>query len=167
MFSRLAHSLTLGFPAWSCMVGIVALSYPAAFLWFGSGAIGWGLGMIMLGMGMTLQTDDFLRVWKKPKVIGLGVFLQFLIMPGWSAFLAWSMELPAEMAVGLILVSCCPGGTASNVVVFLARADLALSVSLTLTSTLAAVFLTPWLTYFTQGIICPSIRLRFSRASCW
>lgn len=104
---------------------------------------------------MTLGPKDFLKVWKAPKAIALGVCLQFLIMPGWSAFLAWVMGLPSEMAVGLILVACCPGGTASNVIVFLARANVALSVSLTVCSTLVAVFLTPWLTYFYAGRYLP------------
>ena len=76
-------------------------------------------------------------------------------MPAWSALLAWALELPAEMAVGLILVACCPGGTASNVVVFLAKARVALSVSITLCSTLAAVLLTPWLTYWYAGHYLP------------
>ncbi|MGY8714399.1 MAG: bile acid:sodium symporter family protein, partial [Verrucomicrobiia bacterium] len=82
---------------------------------YGMEKIGFGLGIIMLGMGMTLQPEDFLRVWKEPKVVGLGVFSQFLIMPAWGAFIAWALQLPSEMAVGLILVASCPGGTASNV----------------------------------------------------
>lgn len=109
----------------------------------------------MLGMGMTLSGGDFAKVLKSPKTIFLGVSLQFLIMPAWSAFLAWVLELPPEMAVGLILVACCPGGTASNVVVFLAKANVALSVSLTLCATLIAVLLTPWLTYFYAGHYVP------------
>jgi BASS family bile acid:Na+ symporter len=102
-----------------------------------------------------LQPEDFLRVWKEPKVVGLGVFFQFLIMPAWGAFLAWALQLPSEMAVGLILVASCPGGTASNVVVFLAKANLALSVSLTLVSTILAIFLTPWLTNLYAGHYVP------------
>jgi BASS family bile acid:Na+ symporter len=142
----IAKIATQFFPVWSVMVGILALYEPAWFLWYGKDSIGFGLGIIMLGMGMTLQLEDFLRVWKEPKVVGLGVFTQFLIMPAWGAFLAWVLKLPTEMAVGLILVASCPGGTASNVVVFLAKANLALSVSLTLVSTILAIFLTPWLT---------------------
>ena len=94
----------------------------------------------MLGMGMTLKVEDFILVWKSPFLIGLGVILRFLIMPAWGSFLAWSLSLPKEIAVGLILVSCCPGGTASNVVVFLARANVALSLSLTLMSTLLCCY---------------------------
>lgn len=109
----------------------------------------------MLGMGMTLSAEDFAKVLKTPQTIALGVSLQFLIMPAWSALLAWVLGLSPQMAVGLILVACCPGGTASNVVVFLARANVALSVSLTLCATLLAVLLTPWLTYFYAGHYVP------------
>jgi len=152
---RIADWATQFFPIWSVMVGILALYEPAWFLWYGKDAIGFGLGIIMLGMGMTLQPEDFLRVWKEPKVVGLGVFSQFLIMPAWGAFIAWALQLPSEMAVGLILVASCPGGTASNVVVFLAKANLALSVSLTLVSTLLAILLTPWLTNLYAGHYVP------------
>ena len=152
---RISHWLTAGFPVWSILVGVSALYEPALFLWYGADAISLGLGFIMLGMGITLKPQDFCDVWKEPGVIAMGVGLQFLIMPAWSACLAWVLKLPTEMAVGLILVSCCPGGTASNVVVFLAKARVALSVSLTLCSTLAAVLLTPWLTYLYAGHYTP------------
>ena len=152
---KITDWLTQLFPVWSVVVAMIALFYPPAFLWYGAGAISWGLGLIMLGMGMTLTPEDFKRVWQVPKLIALGVGLQFLIMPGWSALLATLLHLPNEMAVGLILVACCPGGTASNVVVFLAKGNVALSVSLTLCSTLIAVFMTPWLTYFYAGQYIP------------
>lgn len=152
---RVFSWLTQGFPVWSILVAILAIVYPPAFLWYGASAISWGLGLIMLGMGMTLKADDFKRVWRAPYVIGLGLGLQFLIMPAWSALLCKLLSLPPEMAVGLILVACCPGGTASNVVVFLAGGKVALSVSLTLCSTLVAVLLTPWLTYYYGGHYVP------------
>ncbi|MBT3540902.1 MAG: bile acid:sodium symporter family protein [Opitutae bacterium] len=151
----IAAGATQFFPLWSVLVGILALVEPSCFLWYGKDAIGWGLGIIMLGMGMTLQPNDFIRVWREPKVVGLGLFSQFLIMPAWGAGLACVLQLPSEMAVGLILVSCCPGGTASNVVVFLAKANLALSVSLTLVSTILAIFLTPWLMNLYAGHYVP------------
>ena len=150
MFERIIRGATNLFPVWSVIIGFLALTRPEYFLWFGKDAIGYGLAIIMLGMGMTLELKDFLQVWKSPKIIGIGVFAQYLIMPAWGAFLAWVFKLPDELAVGLILVACCPGGTASNVVVFLARANIALSVSLTTFSTLFAVILTPWL----AGLLC-------------
>ena len=152
---KITDWLTQRFSVWSVIVAIIALFYPPAFLWYGADAITWGLGLIMLGMGMTLTPADFKRVWQAPQVIVLGVGLQFLIMPAWSALLAKALDLPNEIAVGLILVACCPGGTASNVVVFLAKGKVALSVSLTLCSTLLAVFMTPWLTYFYAGQYVP------------
>jgi BASS family bile acid:Na+ symporter len=105
-----------------------------------------GLGIIMLGMGMTLTFADFREVLTMPKWVVLGVVAQFLIMPliGWGV--ATIFSLPAEFKLGIILVSCCPGGTASNVVTYLARGNLALSVMMTMCSTLLAIGLTPLLT---------------------
>lgn len=106
------------------------------------------LSMVMFCMGLVLRVADFKRVIRKPKPIFLGVALQFLLMP----FLAWLLgivlQLPAELAVGLIVVGACAGGTASNVMTYLAGGDVALSVSMTLTSTLLGVVLTPWLISF-------------------
>lgn len=155
MFERVIKVATNLFPIWSVLTGVLALARPEYFLWFGKDAIGYGLAIIMFGMGMTLELKDFLQVWKSPKIIGIGVFAQYLIMPAWGALLAWVFKLPDELAVGLILVACCPGGTASNVVVFLARANIALSVSLTTFSTLFAVILTPWLAGFYAGKYVP------------
>ncbi len=119
---------------------------PTWFTWFDKPKIILGLGVIMLGMGITLTLKDFKRVLKMPRPIALGFFGQFLIMPflGWA--IARGMELPREFAIGLILVACCPGGTASNVVTFLARADLPLSLLMTMCSTFGAIILTPLLT---------------------
>ncbi len=155
------------FPLWSVLVGIIALVEPRCFLWFGKEAIDAGLGIIMLGMGMTLKAEDFVRVWKEPKVIGLGVCSQFLIMPAWGALIAYLMGLPAEMAVGLILVASCPGGTASNVVVFLARGKVALSVSMTLASTIAAIWMTPLLTSWYAGHYLPVDPWALFRGILW
>ena len=155
MLTRCFRLATNLFPLWSVLVAVVALWWPTAFLWYGKDTITIGLGIIMLGMGLTLNLSDFRRVWKQPAAIGLGVVLQFAVMPflGWG--IAQLFQLPKGMAVGLILVSCCPGGTASNVVAFLARADVALSVSMTTVSTLAAVVLTPLLTKFYAGQYVP------------
>ena len=138
--------LTNLFPLWSVLVVVVALAWPGAFDWYSGTMIRVGLGVIMLGMGLTLTLDDFRRVFVIPFALLGGVALQFAVMP----FLGWGighmMQLPRDMAVGLVLVSCCPGGTASNVVAFLARANVALSVSMTGISTMLAVVLTPLLT---------------------
>jgi len=106
------------------------------------------LSMIMFCMGLVLRVADFQRVARKPKPIFLGVALQFLLMPLLAWFIGVALQLPPELAVGLIVVGACAGGTASNVMTFLAGGDVALSVSMTLTSTLLGVFLTPWLIGF-------------------
>ena len=125
--------------------------YPPSLTWFKGPFITYGLGVIMLGMGLTLKAEDFKRVLQYPKWILLGIVLQYSIMPfaGWS--LANLFELPKMMAVGLILVASCPGGTASNVIAFVANANVALSVTMTALSTLLAIFMTPLLTDFLVG----------------
>lgn len=143
------------FPVWVVLGGLLALMHPPWFTWFGSGAITWGLAVIMLGMGITLSVDDFKAVARMPRAVATGVAAQYLIMPllGWS--LAHLLSLPTAYAVGLILVSCCPGGTASNVVTFIARANVALSVLMTMCSTFAAVAMTPLLTKGLAGTLVP------------
>lgn len=124
---------------------------PKWFTWFSGPWIVWGLALIMLGMGITLTVDDFRRVGSIPRAAVLGVISQYTVMPllGWSIARALGLETP--FAVGLILVSCCPGGTASNVVAYLARANVALSVVMTMVSTSAAIFMTPILTELLAG----------------
>jgi BASS family bile acid:Na+ symporter len=134
------------FPLWVVLTCGVALFEPAWFTWFDKQWIPWGLAIIMLGMGVTLTVTDFRRVLTMPRAIAVGFTAQYLIMPflGWS--LARLLKLDTPYAVGLILVACCPGGTASNVVTYLARAHVPLSVLMTMCSTFAAVFMTPMLT---------------------
>jgi len=135
------------FPLWVTFGGVVALVYPPAFTWFlDYGLITPGLQIIMLGMGLTLKLTDFSRVFRAPAPILWGVLLQYTVMPllGWGVSILF--QLPTPFAVGLVLVSCCPGGTASNVVCFIAKLNVALSVTLTTCSTLLAVLMTPLLT---------------------
>lgn len=119
---------------------------PELFTWFSEKLIPIGLGFIMLGMGLTLKIDDFARIAKYPKSVFAGILLQYTIMPasGWA--IGKYFGLSPEFATGIILVSCCPGGTASNVITYIARADVALSVTLTTISTFLAIILTPFLT---------------------
>lgn len=149
MTSRLVNLFWL----WTLLGTAWAWFVPEHFTWFLGTIPGtelkWipvGLGVIMLGMGMTLTFADFREVLVMPKWIALGVTAQFLIMPavGWA--IATAFSLPDQFKLGIILVSCCPGGTASNVVTFLARGNLALSVMMTMASTLLSVVLTPLLT---------------------
>lgn len=149
--TRLLNLFTNLFPVWILLSGLIALWSPPSFLWFKTSYISWALAVIMLGMGVTLSVDDFRQVLTMPRAVTVGVFAQYMIMPslGWS--IAKSLSLPPDFAVGLILVSCCPGGTASNVVTYLARANVPLSVLMTMCSTFVAVFMTPLLTKWLAG----------------
>ena len=97
---------------------------PDTFKWVGP-YIPWLLGIIMFGMGLTLKPSDFDILFKHPKAVIIGVIAQFAIMPATAYLLAKLLNLPAEIAVGVILVGCCPGGTASNVITYLARGNVA------------------------------------------
>ena len=150
---RFLQVLTNLFPLWVVAASGAALWHPPLFTWFGKQAIIGGLAVIMLGMGITLRLEDFKQVLRLPRPVATGVFAQFLIMPllGWA--IAFGMALETPFAVGLILVSCCPGGTASNVVAYIARANLALSVLMTMCSTFSAILLTPLLTKWLAGTL--------------
>lgn len=133
------------------LVAAVALFWPSSFLWVDTWAINPMLGVIMFGMGLTLSPQDFRIVFSRPKDIIIGCLAQFTIMPLLALGLSWAFALPKELALGVILVGCCPGGTASNVITYLAKGDLALSVGMTATSTLLAPLLTPLLVLILAG----------------
>jgi BASS family bile acid:Na+ symporter len=145
------EQLANAFPLWVAAACGLALVEPRLFTWFDGPLLVGGLGLIMLGMGMTLTFADFARVVSRPAAVGAGFVAQFTIMPAAAWAIARAFDLPTPFAVGLILVGCCPGGTASNVVAYIARADVALSVTMTTCSTLAAVILTPLLTQLLAG----------------
>lgn len=113
------------------------------------------LAFIMLCMGLTLSFDDFRRIAQMPKAVMIGFVAQYSIMPFFAWGTAHALDLPPYFAVGLILVGCCPGGTASNLIAYIARADVALSVVMTVCSTLAAVMLTPLLIRLLAGTLVP------------
>ena len=133
------------------LVAAIALFLPSSFLWVDTWAINPMLGVIMFGMGLTLSPQDFRIVFSRPKDIIIGCLAQFTIMPLLALGLSWAFALPKELALGVILVGCCPGGTASNVITYLAKGDLALSVGMTATSTLLAPLLTPLLVWLLAG----------------
>ena len=132
-------------------VGAVSLFVPSSFIWIDTWTINPMLGVIMFGMGLTLSPHDFKVVLSRPKDILIGCLAQFTVMPLLAWLLAWCFSLPKELALGVILVGCCPGGTASNVITYLAKGDLALSVGMTATSTLLAPLLTPLLVWLMAG----------------
>lgn len=109
------------------------------------------LGIVMFGMGMTLKLSDFKVVFTKPKAVIVGILSQFVIMPVLAFVLAFAFQLPAELAVGVILVGSCPGGTSSNVMTYLAKGDVALSVGMTACTTIMAPIVTPLLVLLFAG----------------
>lgn len=129
----------------------VALLLPESFMWIGTASITPMLGVVMFGMGLTLKPGDFKPVLMRPKDIMIGEFAQFIVMPLLAWILCRILQLPAELALGVILVGCCPGGTASNVICYLANGDIALSVAMTGVSTLLAPLVTPALVYMLAG----------------
>ncbi len=146
--------MALQFPLWAILLSLAAYFSPAPFLNIDQavgGIIVPLLGLVMFAMGLTLSLNDFANVVKHKGAVALGTGLQFALMP----LLAWGLSqllaLPTSLMVGLIIVGACPGGTASNVVCYLARGDVALSVSLTTVSTLLAAVATPLLTLFYIG----------------
>ncbi len=132
-------------------LALVALLFPAPFMSVGTWVINPMLGLIMFGMGLTLSPQDFRIVFSRPKDVLIGCLAQFTIMPLLAWLLTRVLSLPNDLALGVILVGCCPGGTASNVITYLAKGDLALSVGMTATSTLLAPLLTPLLTWLMAG----------------
>ena len=143
-------NITTLFPLGAIAVSIFSFLYPAALLPF-KGYIVPLLGLVMLGMGMTLRPGDFFNVVRRPKPVTLGVILQFALMPFIAWLLSELMGLPLELALGMVLVGSCPGGTASNIICYLAKGEVAVSITLTAVSTVLAVFLTPLLTWLYIG----------------
>jgi len=130
---------------------VAALLFPDALNHLSPKLINPLLGVIMFGMGLTLKAEDFRVVFSRPKDVLAGCLAQFTVMPLLAFLLARVFRLEPALAFGVILVGCCPGGTASNVITFLAEGDLALSVGMTAVSTLLAPVLTPLLVWLLAG----------------
>ena len=113
------------------------------------------LGCVMFGMGLTLEIGDIVKVFSRPKDVLVGCLCQFTIMPLMAMVLARLFNLPPALAVGVVLVGCCPGGTSSNVITYLSRGDVALSVGMTGVSTLLAPVMTPLLVRLLAGQMVP------------
>ena len=136
---------------------IIALAFPVSFLWV-KPFIPFLLGVIMFGMGTTIRFHDFRDVWIKRKVVLLAAVVQFTVMPGLGLLVSSILSLPEEIMIGMVLVGSCPGGTASNVIVYLSRGNVALSVTMTMFSTMLAPLLTPGIIYL---ILSRSIALSY------
>ncbi|KAL2245515.1 probable sodium/metabolite cotransporter BASS1, chloroplastic [Sesamum indicum] len=138
--------ISTAFPVWvafGCFLGLVR---PTSFNWVQPKWTVMGITLTMLGMGMTLTFDDLRGALAMPKELFSGFMLQYSVMPLSAYFVSKLLNLPSHYAAGLILVGCCPGGTASNIVTYIARGNVALSVLMTAASTIAAVVMTPFLT---------------------
>ena len=142
-------------------MGVIIIAFSALALWqpwifsWVAPHISTMLGIIMLGMGMTLHWQDFSHVLRHPRDLGLGLVVQFGCMPLLAFALCHVFALPPELAMGMILVGTAPGGTASNVLTFIARGDVAFSVAMTAAATLVSLLLTPPLTWLLGGVWVP------------
>ena len=148
---RLCHYISEYMGVLVLAVALLALTFPSVFQQVRPTVINYLLGVVMFGMGLTLNLQDFKIVFSRPKDVVIGCLAQFTVMPLLAWTLARAFQLDEALALGVVLVGCCPGGTASNVITYLAKGDLALSVGMTGVSTLLAPFLTPLLTWALAG----------------
>ncbi|MGW8311537.1 MAG: bile acid:sodium symporter family protein [Thiogranum sp.] len=155
--------LTRAFPLWALAFATLAWSRPELFTSH-KPAIVPLLALVMFGMGLTLRADDFRRVLARPATVGLGVLLQYGCMPLFAWLIALSLKLDPLLLTGMVLVGTCPGGTASNVICYLAGGDVALSITLTAVSTLLSVVMTPLLCllYIDTAVGVPAVAMLLS-----
>lgn len=135
---------------------IIGMTLPTSFSWVlgkvgGVSVLSVLLGIIMFGMGMTMSVHDFALVLKRPKDVFFGACAQYLVMPFLAYVLSTLFHLDPALTVGVVLVGTCPGGTSSNVITFMSKGDVPLSVTMTSVSTLISPIMTPLLTYLIIG----------------
>ncbi len=135
------------FPLWALLISLIAFFVNAPFAALNNAIVPL-LAAVMFMMGLTLTKDDVERILKDPKPILVGVVLQFLLMPVLALTFSKMLQLSNQLTIGMVLVGSCAGGTASNVVCYLAKGDVALSISMTMVSTLVGVIATPLLCAF-------------------
>ena len=151
IFEKISNQLSKYMALLVLIVAVIALLHPSAFLWIPTDSVNWLLGIVMLGMGVTLKGSDFYIIFSHPREVILGCLAQVCIMPLFAWLLTRLFHLPTGIAIGVILVGTCPGGTSSNVMTYLAKGDVALSIGMTAVSTLLAPITTPFLTYLLAG----------------
>ncbi|XP_075522358.1 sodium/pyruvate cotransporter BASS2, chloroplastic-like isoform X2 [Primulina tabacum] len=154
-YERIIELLTTLFPLWVILGTVIGIYKPAAVTWLGTELFTVGLGLLMLSMGLTLTFEDFRKCLRNPWTVGVGFLAQYFIKPMLGFFLAMTLKLSAPLATGLILVSCCPGGQASNVATYISKGNVALSVLMTTCSTIGAIVMTPLLTKLLAGQLVP------------
>jgi BASS family bile acid:Na+ symporter len=150
MLTKVLGFYTKYFAVWVILFGVAAYFWPGPFVAL-KGYMNWFFALTMFGIGAVLQIEDFKRIAQKPVIVLTGSAAQFTIMPFGAFALAKLFDLPAEIAVGLVLTGSAPGAMASNVMSYIAKADTAYSVSLTTVSTLLCPILTPGLTFLLAG----------------
>lgn len=146
LLQKISQFATATFLFWMIVAAVLGFVFPSQLATLGP-IVPYLLGIVMLGMGMTIEPKDFKVIFQAPKAVIVGVILQYTIMPTLAFIIAKLFNLSADVAIGVILVGCCPGGTSSNVMSYLAKANVALSVAITTVSTLLAPFVTPALIY--------------------
>lgn len=137
---------------WIILAYIVGYFWPEVFLWFSKGQwMTYALSLVMLCMGLSLKLSDFSELFRQPKCVVLAAISQYTVMPlaGW--LIAMMLNLPPALAVGFIIVATCPGGMASNLIAYIGRANLSLSVVSTAISTMLGIVMTPLLTKWLAG----------------
>ncbi|OIS98645.1 PREDICTED: sodium/pyruvate cotransporter BASS2, chloroplastic [Nicotiana attenuata] len=154
-YEKIIETLTTLFPLWVILGTILGIYKPAAVTWLETDLFTLGLGFLMLSMGLTLTFDDFRRCLRNPWTVGVGFLAQYFIKPLLGFAIAMALKLSAPLATGLILVSCCPGGQASNVATYISKGNVALSVLMTTCSTIGAIVMTPLLTKLLAGQLVP------------
>lgn len=144
------------YAVWIVLSFVIGFYCPKVFMWFTHG--NWmtaAMALVMLGMGLTLNISDFRELIRMPRAVVLGAISQYTIMPLFGWLIAKVLDLPTEFAVGLILVACCPGGTASNMIAYIGRANVALSIVMTSVSTILGIVMTPALCKLLAGQLVP------------
>ncbi|OWM71706.1 hypothetical protein CDL15_Pgr005894 [Punica granatum] len=154
-YERIVETLTTLFPVWVILGTVIGIYKPAAVTWLETDLFTVGLGFLMLSMGLTLTFEDFRRCLRNPWTVGIGFLAQYMIKPLLGYVIARTLKLSAPLATGLILVSCCPGGQASNVATYISKGNVALSVLMTTCSTIGAIIMTPLLTKLLAGQLVP------------
>jgi BASS family bile acid:Na+ symporter len=154
-FDKFVETLTTMFPVWVVLGATLGIMRPSAVTWLDSNRFTYALGFLMLSMGLTLTIDDFKKCLATPAPIAVGYFGQYFIKPLLGFLIAKVLNLSPALATGLILVSCCPGGQASNVATYIAHGDVALSVLMTTASTVGAIVMTPLLVKVLAGAMVP------------
>ncbi|KAL9674764.1 hypothetical protein QQ045_002963 [Rhodiola kirilowii] len=154
-YEKIIETLTTLFPLWVIIGTVIGIYKPSAVTWLETDLFTVGLGFLMLSMGLTLTFEDFRRCLRNPWTVGVGFLAQYMIKPVLGFLIAKYLKLSAPLATGLILVSCCPGGQASNVATYISKGNVALSVLMTTCSTIGAIIMTPLLTKLLAGQLVP------------